>query len=90
MSDPSLPRDIGVYAKQKGRWVEVLPEVVNWKSGGVFKTIATGGIVKGDVNGHLEGTSSRNSFPRPIEFVIVLPEGVSITEYQLLRLASKR
>jgi hypothetical protein len=84
--DPSLPSEIGVYAKKQGTWTEVLPEVVNWKTGGVFKNIATAGIVKGDINGHLEGPNSRNSFSTPIEFLIVAPEGTAITEYQLLRL----
>ncbi len=84
--DPSLPTEIGVYAKKQGTWTEVLPEVVNWKTGGVFKSIATAGIVKGDVNGHLEGGNSRNSFTTPIEFLIVVSEGTAITEYQLLRL----
>jgi hypothetical protein len=84
--DPSLPTEIGVYAKKQGKWTEVLPEVVNWKTGGVFKSIASAGIVKGDINGHLEGANSRNSFTTPIEFLIVAPEGTAITEYQLLRL----
>lgn len=84
--DPSLPTEIGVYAKKQGIWTEVLPEVVNWKTGGVLKSLATAGIVKGDINGHLEGPNSRNSFSTPIEFLIVAPEGTAITEYQLLRL----
>jgi hypothetical protein len=84
--DPSLPTEVGVYAKKQGTWTEVLPEVVNWKTGGVLKSIASAGIVKGDVNGHIEGGNSRNSFTTPIEFLIVVPEGTAITEYQLLRL----
>lgn len=83
---PSLPIEVGVYAKRQETWVEVLPEVVNWKTGGVLKHIGSAGIVKGDVNGHIEGLNSRNSFPSPIEFLIVTQEGVAITEYQLLRL----
>ncbi len=84
--DPSLPTEVGVYAKRQGVWTEVLPEVVNWKTGGVFKSIASAGIVKGDVNGHIEGGNSRNSLTTPLEFLIVAPEGTAITEYQLLRL----
>lgn len=83
-SGPSL--DVGVYAKRQGQWVEILPEVVNWKSGGVMKSVATVGVVKGDVNGHLVGKHSRNSVTTPLEFLIVVPEGVAITEYQLLHL----
>ena len=51
-----------------------------------MKSVATVGVVKGDVNGHVNGASSRNVISTPIEFLIVVPEGVAITEYQLLRL----
>jgi hypothetical protein len=83
-----LPQDleIGVYYKKAGKWQEMMPEVVNWKTGGVMKSIASAGMVKGDVNGHIEGPSSRNSLTSPIEVVIYTPEGVAITEYQLLHL----
>jgi hypothetical protein len=80
------PQEIGVYAKIKGAWSEVLPEVVNWKSGGVMKNVATVGIVKEDLNGHVNGATSRNRLTNPVEFLIVVPDGIAITEYQLLRL----
>jgi hypothetical protein len=82
---PANP-DIGAYYKKNGQWTEMLPEVVNWKTGGVLKTIGTAGIVKGDVNGHIPGPHSRNSLVSPVEVFIYTPEGVAITEYQLLRL----
>jgi hypothetical protein len=64
----------------------MLPEIVNWKTGGVFKSIASAGIVKGDVNGHVNGAHSRNSTDSPVEILIVAPEGAAITEYQLVHL----
>jgi hypothetical protein len=84
--EAELPSEVGVYAKKQGQWVEVPPEIVYWKSGGVLKTIATAGIRHGDVNGHIEGPSSRTSFGNPLEFLIVAPEGAVLAEYQLLRL----
>jgi hypothetical protein len=78
--------EVGVYYKKAGQWTELLPEVVNWKTGGVLKNLATVGVVKKDVNGHLPGPHSRNSITSPMEFIIHAPEGVSITEYQLIRL----
>jgi hypothetical protein len=78
--------DAGVYYKKNGKWEEMLPEVVNWKTGGVFKSIASAGIVKGDVNGHVNGAHSRNSTDSPVEVLIIAPEGVAITEYQLIHL----
>jgi hypothetical protein len=79
--------EIGIYAKKPdGTWMEVLPEVVNWKTGGSIKTMASAGVVKKDVNGNIAGPTSRNTVKSPLEFQIVSAEGVSITEYQLIRL----
>ena len=90
--DTDLPPniEIGVYYKKAAKWQEMLPEVVNWKTGGVMKNIASAGIVKGDVNGHIEGPRSRNSVASPVEVLIYAPEGVAITEYQLLRLRENK
>lgn len=82
-----LVDEVGIYFKDKNqKWVEMMPEVVNWKTGGFLKTIATDGIVKGDVNGHIEGKTSRNTLNTPLDFLIYAPEGIAVTEYQLLRL----
>lgn len=83
-----LPDEMGIYMRRQGttEWVEVLPEVVNWKTGGVAKSIFSQGIVKGDVNGHLNGKSSTTEATTTTEFMIVSAEGVAITEYQLLKL----
>jgi hypothetical protein len=82
----ALPTEVGVYAKKQGQWVEVSPEIVYWKTGGALKTIATAGILHGDVNGHVPGANSPTSFGTPLEFLIVAPEGTAMAEYQLLRL----
>ena len=84
------PSEIGVYVKRDNQWREIQPEIINWKTGGVLKSIATAGIVKGDVNGHLNGRSSRNKVTSPLEFCIYAPEGVAVTEYQLLRLHDQK
>jgi hypothetical protein len=78
--------EIGVYYKKGGAWAEMLPEVVNWKTGGVLKHIATVGVVKGDVNGHIDSPHSRNSLKSPVEVLVYAPEGMAITEYQLIHL----
>ena len=82
--------EIGVYYKVAGEWAEVLPEVVNWKTGGTLKNIASAGVVKKDLNGNIVGPKSRNSVSRPLEFRIIAPEGVAITEYQLIRLRGNK
>ena len=79
--------DIGVYYKDKnGAWTPLDPEVVNFKTGGVLKSVATVGIVKGDINGHLQGTKARLSLTFPVVLAVYVPEGTAITEYQLLHL----
>jgi hypothetical protein len=81
--------DIGVYYKDKsGLWVPLMPEVVNFKTGGVMKSIASAGIVKGDVNGHVQGPRAKIVLTFPVVLAVYAPEGTAITEYQLLRLHS--
>jgi hypothetical protein len=78
--------EVGVYYKKSDTWADLNPEIVNFKTGGVLKTIGTAGIVKGDVNGHINNESSPNALKMPIEILVYTPEGTAITEYQLLRL----
>jgi len=87
-SDPSLPDEMGIYFRKQPNtpWGDLLPEVVNWKTGGFMKSFASGGIVKGDVNGHLDGKSSNTTVTTATQFMVVAAEGVAITEYQLLKL----
>jgi hypothetical protein len=85
----NYPTDIGVYFRNKGAYTELEPEIVNVKTGGVLKTIATDGIVKGDINGHLKGEHSPNSVFSPAEFLIVVRDGDAPAEYQLLHLRAK-
>lgn len=86
---PPLPgvTDVGVYYKDRnGQWSDVFSENVNFKTGGVLKSIASDGIVKGDVNGHLTGPASKLQLPMQAEFVIYVMEGQSPGDYQLLHM----
>jgi hypothetical protein len=78
--------EIGVYYRKAGVWTDVDPEVVSFKTGGVLKSMATDGLIKGDINGHLKGAHSKTDVTSPVEIMIVAPEGVAATEYQLLAL----
>jgi hypothetical protein len=79
--------EVGVYYKDKsGKLVALLPEVVNFKSGGFMKSMMTDGIVKGDINGHIEGKTAKTQLTFPIVFFVYASEGSAITEYQLIRL----
>jgi hypothetical protein len=82
--------EVGVYYKKGDAWLDLPPEVVNFKTGGVLKTIGTAGIVKGDVNGHINGGQSTTRLKTPVELLVYTQEGVAITEYQLLRLRPQK
>lgn len=78
---------IGVYYKDKnGAWTPLEPEIVNFKTGGFLKSLATDGIVKGDVNGHIAGAHSKTSLTFPVTLAVYMPDGTDIMEYQLLRM----
>ncbi len=87
--DPYDAMDIGVYRQVQGQWVEVPTETVNWKSGGFLKSIATDGIVKGDINGHLDGGASRTTVNTPMQFLIIAPDGNEATNFELVRMHAK-
>lgn len=89
-ADANLPTEVGVYIKKDNQWVEIQPEVVNWKTGGVLKNIASAAIVKGDVNGRISGAHSHNAVKTPLGFLIVAREGEAVTEYQLIKLREQK
>jgi hypothetical protein len=82
--------EVGVYYNKSGTWADLAPEVVNFKTGGVLKSIGTAGIVKGDMNGHINGLHSKTQLKTPVEILVYTPEGVAITEYQLLHLREQK
>jgi len=87
---PAVPPGIdgvGIYYQDpNGAWQEVSAEVVNFRTGGALKHIASVGIVKGDMNGTIGGNRSRLVLRFPASFILYVPEGTSPGEYQLLRL----
>jgi hypothetical protein len=87
---PGPVNEVGVYYKKADAWTDLAPEVVNFKTGGVLKGIATAGLVKGDINGHLNGEHSPNGLKTPIEILVYTPEGTNVSEYQLLRLHDQK
>ncbi len=79
--------EIGVYYKNHtGTWTAFAPEIVNFKSGGFMKSLATDGIIKPDRNGHLPGKTSSTALVKPVEILIYVPDGTAPEEYQLLKM----
>ncbi len=83
---PSPVDEIGIYYQKGGHWIQMMPEVVNWQTGGVLKSVSTLGIVKGDVNGRLTRPASRTKFTASIQLLVHCPDGTAVTEYQLIRM----
>jgi hypothetical protein len=84
--------EIGVYYKDKtGQWMLMDSEIVHIKSGGFIKNTLSDGIIKTDRNGVVNGREAKLLLPRPIEFLIYAPDGVTASEYELIafRLNSK-
>jgi len=86
--EPIVP-EIGVYLIQQGKLVEMHPEIVTWRTGGFLKSIASQGIVKGDVNGVMQKPHSPLQISVPADFILRCAEGTSAAEYQLVRMREK-
>ena len=78
--------EIGVYYQDKdGQWIPLRTERVQFKSSGWLKNAATDGLVKQDMNGHLDGNKSPLSLPTGVHLLIYTPPGTQAEEYDLLR-----
>jgi hypothetical protein len=79
--------EVGVYYQDKNKaWHSVPSEIVNTKSGGVLKSIASDGIVKGDTNGHIKGAESATKLTTGSNLLIFMPENFSASDYILVKL----
>jgi hypothetical protein len=79
--------EVGVYYQDKNKaWHPIPSEIVNTKSGGLLKSIATDGIVKGDTNGHIKGAESPTKLTTGLNILIFMPETYSATDYILVKL----
>lgn len=83
---PPQLMEIGAYYQSNGEWVQMMPEVVNWRLGGVVKTVSTVGIVKPDRNAHLRNGKSKTPVRTPVQLLVYTPDGTQISEYQLIHL----
>jgi hypothetical protein len=91
--DPAPPpialspvNELGVYYKdRKGIWQPLQVEVVHAHSGGWIKSTATHGIIKTDMNGRVNGPTSKLALQAPVEILIFATEGTAPTEYDFLR-----
>ena len=78
--------EIGAYYQDKdGQWVPLKTERVQFKSSGWLKNAATDGLIKQDMNGHVDGPKSPLNLPTGVHILIYTPAGTQAEEYDLLR-----
>lgn len=78
--------EIGVFYQDKdGQWIPLKTERVQFKSSGWLKNAATDGLVKQDMNGHVDGPKSALVLPTGVHLLIYTPTGTQAEEYDLLR-----
>ncbi len=78
--------EIGVYYQDKdGQWVPLKTERVQFKDSGWLKNAASDGLIKRDMNGHLDGPKSPLSLPTGVRLLIYTPPGTQAEEYDFLR-----
>jgi hypothetical protein len=82
--------DMGVYDKVNGNWTLLDSERVNWKTGGVLKSVFSDGVVKEDINGRLAGPDSTSTVEAPVQFLIKGEDGIQATDFQLVHLHAKK
>jgi hypothetical protein len=83
LSDVDTPKTPGVYRRINGAgWGTVPAEAVAWKHDEEYPVKRA--------EGHLPGATSPTTTPSAnSDFLIVTPEGVSVVQYQLVRISSK-
>jgi hypothetical protein len=84
---PAGVDEVGAYYQDKNKsWHPIPSEIVNTKSGGLLKSIASDGIVKGDTNGHVKGAESPTKLTTGTNILIYMPETFSANDYVLVKL----
>ena len=79
--------EIGVYYQDKdGQWITLKTERVQFKDSGWLKNAASDGLIKRDMNGHLDGPRSPLNLPTGVRILIYTPAGTQAEEYDFLRL----
>jgi hypothetical protein len=78
--------EVGVYYRDGGPWIRMMPEIANWQTGGVIKSATTLAIIKKDLNGRIAGSQAKIHLRSVDEILIYCPEATEVTEYQLLKL----
>ncbi len=79
--------EIGAYYQDRktGEWIPLKTERVEFKSSGWLKNAATDGLIKQDMNGHLDGQQSPLVLQTGVNILIYTPAGTQPEEYDFIR-----
>jgi hypothetical protein len=83
-----FPAELGLYLWKDGIPVQVGAEIVNYRTGGAAEKFLTG-VDKGHTNGVVNGPHSATPTNPPLEFILVTPDGITPSEYLLVKLDEK-
>jgi hypothetical protein len=89
-SAQGLPEDIGVYTSVKNTLTLLPVEIVNFRTRGMLGAAFTYGIKKAKFEGTVPGRKSSEQLKDPATFVLRCADGTAPTEYQLIRLDSRK
>jgi len=91
---PTVPADFSLegvdefgayYKAHDGKWIQIQPELLIFRSGGALKSYSTDHLIKEDNNGHLMGPTSPLALTRSTPILLYMPLGTSPIEFLLLR-----
>jgi len=88
-SSASYPSESGIYAEKDGQLAELGAEPVNYRTGGTAEKFLTG-MDKGHTNGVVNGAHSELHVSPRSRFVLVTFEGITPSEYLLVKLEEKK
>ncbi len=84
-----LPDEQGVYAKIKGEWKQIDPEIVNMRTANMLGAAFSYGISKAKIKGDIDGTRSKVQLAGPVEILVRCADGVSASEYNVVKMEEK-
>lgn len=85
----SLPAEPGAYFRQDGRMVSLPREPVEWKGGGIWKSVRSAGLRRGKNKGVVQGAQSRSSLQADAQVRIRCSKGIEAGQFWVVEMEPK-
>lgn len=85
-----VPVEPGAYFRQQGRMVSLPREPVEWKGGGIWKSVTSAGLRRGGDKGVVQGEESRSSLQTGAEIHIRCNTGVQAGQFWVVEMQSRK